>query len=241
MKLRQGSTRVKKKFKKTHVSSLVCVNRKALQQKNITYKPWPVFEDMTVNNDCDKNDLWVCKYTSYQMVKRNLHSTIQSDIFVWNEKTHLVCNRQDLHHLKQAENEEDHAIYWLKQTARPSTIVESCGSKLMEFTNKIQKIQCHRGNENRLILLSEFADLINILQEEDDSEIIQKKIHVLIFDCEFCVKSQLHCIADFRELFDSSFKAGYILTVLTTHELEAHQVNLVIVHVDGKGISILFA
>ncbi|XP_068230443.1 uncharacterized protein [Palaemon carinicauda] len=93
--------RVKVPFKKTHVYSFVLLNIYMLKKRNIQYNTWEVFEDISLNNQCQDKGLWVIKYNRFTIWKQSLKTWIP-DMFVWNEETSLqedkyvACNSSDI-------------------------------------------------------------------------------------------------------------------------------------------------
>ena len=66
-------------FKRVHVHSLVLLNIPKLKSKKIKYKPFCVYEDLDINNQCDEEGVIVCKFNKYRMVKKQLKSNIMNE------------------------------------------------------------------------------------------------------------------------------------------------------------------
>ncbi|CAH1775368.1 unnamed protein product [Owenia fusiformis] len=136
IKLRKGSLRVKKPFKQTHVHSLVFVNIKALKAKGVKYRPWPVFEDLNMNNDADKAGLNVVKFSRFFMVKRNLKSWI-SEMCTYNLEDFKTDNR-----LPMAQGWDDKLVRWLRCNSRPNKIIQVKTRRKHENNIHETKVEC---------------------------------------------------------------------------------------------------
>ena len=60
---------VRRPFTKTQVYALVLLNVKSTVEKGVFYRPWPCWEDLRFNDDCDKAGLWVVKCNRYCFYK----------------------------------------------------------------------------------------------------------------------------------------------------------------------------
>ena len=85
--------RVARPFAKTQVYAAVLLNVKSTVEKKVFYRPWPCWEDLRFNDDCDKAGLWVVKCNRYLFHKVQYNDWINSlalpSIFQWNEDTKL--------------------------------------------------------------------------------------------------------------------------------------------------------
>ena len=77
-------------FAKTQVYAAVLLNVKSTVEKRVLYRPWPCWEDLRFNDDCDKEDLWVVKCNRFRFHKVQYSDWINSlvpPIFQWTEDT----------------------------------------------------------------------------------------------------------------------------------------------------------
>ena len=83
-----------KPFSKAQVYSAVLLNVKATVESGVFYRPWPCWEDLRFNDDCDKAGLWVLKFNRFKLWKIQykdwINSLQLSDLFQWDETTILV-------------------------------------------------------------------------------------------------------------------------------------------------------
>ena len=80
-------------FSRTQVYALVLLNVKSTVEKGVFYRPWPCWEDLRFNDDCDKAGLWVVKCNRYCFYKLQYQDWINSlalpGIYQWNEESRL--------------------------------------------------------------------------------------------------------------------------------------------------------
>ena len=80
-----------KPFAKTQVYAAVLLNVKSTVEKRVLYRPWPCWEDLRFNDDCDKEGLWVVKCNRFRFHKVQYNDWINSlvlpGIFQWTEDT----------------------------------------------------------------------------------------------------------------------------------------------------------
>ena len=77
-------------FAKTQVYAAVLLNVKSTVEKRVLYRPWPCWEDLRFNDDCDKEGLWVVKCNRFRFHKVQYRDWINSlvpPIFQWTEDT----------------------------------------------------------------------------------------------------------------------------------------------------------
>ena len=77
-------------FAKTQVYAAVLLNVKSTVEKRVLYRPWPCWEDLRFNDDCDKEGLWVVKCNRFRFHKVQYSDWINSlvpPIFQWTEDT----------------------------------------------------------------------------------------------------------------------------------------------------------
>ena len=56
-------------FSRAQVYAAVLLNVKSTVEKSVFYRPWPCWEDLRFNDDCDKAGLWVVKCNRYSFLK----------------------------------------------------------------------------------------------------------------------------------------------------------------------------
>ena len=80
-------------FSKTQVYAAVLLNVKSTVEKGVFYRPWPCWEDLRFNDDCDKAGLWVVKCNRYSFLKVQYKDWINSlappKIFEWRDDSIL--------------------------------------------------------------------------------------------------------------------------------------------------------
>ena len=81
-------------FAKTQVYAAVLLNVKSTVDKGVFYRPWPCWEDLRLNDDCDKAGLWVVKCNRYCFFKVQykdwMNSLVLPGVFLWNENSSLM-------------------------------------------------------------------------------------------------------------------------------------------------------
>ena len=81
-------------FMKTQVYAVILLNVKSTVDKGVFYRPWPCWEDLRFNDDCDKAGLWVVRCNRYSFVKVQYKAWIESlvlpQVFPWDEKCSIV-------------------------------------------------------------------------------------------------------------------------------------------------------
>ncbi|XP_067025537.1 uncharacterized protein [Acropora muricata] len=84
---------VRRPFSKTQVCALVLLNVRSTVEKGVFYRPWPCWEDLRFNDDCDKAGLWVVRCNRYCFYKLQYQDWINSlalpGIYQWNEESKL--------------------------------------------------------------------------------------------------------------------------------------------------------
>ena len=80
-------------FAKTQVYAAILLNVKSTVEKRVWYRPWPCWEDLRFNDDCDKEGLWVvkCNRFHFHKVQYNdwINSLVLPGIFQWTEDTNV--------------------------------------------------------------------------------------------------------------------------------------------------------
>ena len=76
-------------FAKAQVYAATLLNVKSTVEKGVFYRPWPCWEDLRFNDDCDKAGLWVVKCNRYCFLKVQYNDWINNlvfpNIFEWEE------------------------------------------------------------------------------------------------------------------------------------------------------------
>ena len=85
--------KVVRPFAKTQVFAAVLLNVKSSVEKEVFYRPWPCWEDLRFNDDCDKAGLWVVKCNRFHFHKVQYNDWIEGlacpSIFQWTENSKL--------------------------------------------------------------------------------------------------------------------------------------------------------
>ncbi|CAH3029665.1 unnamed protein product, partial [Porites evermanni] len=78
-------------FAKTQVYAAILLNVKSTVEKRVLYQPWPCWEDLRFNDDCDKEGLWVVKCNRFRFHKVQyrdwINSLVLPGIFQWTADT----------------------------------------------------------------------------------------------------------------------------------------------------------
>ena len=81
--------RVLQPFNKAQVYAVMLLNVRSTVEKKVFYRPWPCWEDLRFNDDCDKAGLWVVKCNRYHFLKVQYNDWINNlalpNIFPWRE------------------------------------------------------------------------------------------------------------------------------------------------------------
>ena len=93
--LLRSAPRALNPFSKTQVYAAILLNVKSTVEKGVFYRPWPCWEDLRFNDDCDKEGLWVVKCNRYHFLKVQYNDWINSlalpSIFEWKDD----CTQED--------------------------------------------------------------------------------------------------------------------------------------------------
>ena len=80
-------------YLRTQVYAAVLLNVKSTVKKGVLYRPWPCWEDLRFNDDCDKAGLWVVKCNRYSFLKVQYKDWINNlgppKIFEWRDSSIL--------------------------------------------------------------------------------------------------------------------------------------------------------
>ena len=81
--------RAARPFNKAQVYAVMLLNVRSTVEKKVFYRPWPCWEDLRFNDDCDKAGLWVVKCNRYHFLKVQYNDWINNlalpNIFPWRE------------------------------------------------------------------------------------------------------------------------------------------------------------
>ena len=72
---------------RSHVTSVVYFNGEALQQRRVTFQPWPFREDLQFNCQASEAGLHVVKFNSFVVIKDK--SPALPDMVLWDEAFRL--------------------------------------------------------------------------------------------------------------------------------------------------------
>ena len=80
-------------YLKTQVYAAILLNVKSTVRKGVFYRPWPCWEDLRFNDDCDKAGLWVVKCNRYSFLKVQykdwINNLVPPKIFEWKDDSIL--------------------------------------------------------------------------------------------------------------------------------------------------------
>ena len=79
-------------FSKTHCTSFMKINNKALIKKGLLFKPWKALEDLHFCNDVDQAGFNVVKLSYFEFIKA--HSRDPLDLYIWNANEVVGNNLQ---------------------------------------------------------------------------------------------------------------------------------------------------
>ena len=174
-------------FAKTQVYAAVLLNVKSTVEKKVFYRPWPCWEDLRFNDDCDKADLWVvkCNRFHFHKVQYNdwIKDLVRPTIFVWKKDSFLeerplaselpkvIEEEIILGHLRSFVNTEGHENYFKGQIGydqpedcddqfSPSKIVEELDLRTLDLHNYESK---ESGSKKKIsvLILSYCASVAN--------------------------------------------------------------------------------
>ena len=174
-------------FAKTQVYAAVLLNVKSTVEKKVFYRPWPCWEDLRFNDDCDKADLWVvkCNRFHFHKVQYNdwIKDLVRPTIFVWKKDSFLeerplaselpkvIEEEIILGHLRSFVNTEGHENYFKGQIGydrpedcddqfSPSKIVEELDLRTLDLQNYESK---ESGSKKKIsvLILSYCASVAN--------------------------------------------------------------------------------
>ena len=118
----------KNPFSKTQVYAFILLNVKSTVEKGVFYRPWPCWEDLRFNDDCDKAGLWVVKCNRYHFLKVQykdwINNLVPLSLFKWKDDTFLVEKKQDGSELPE-DLEEDIILEHLRELVE-SQGLENC-------------------------------------------------------------------------------------------------------------------
>ncbi len=255
--LRNGryTNRVCNPFKNTHIVGLSFLNIKALQEHNIRYEPWPVWEDLTLNNDCDQSGLFVVKYNRFLFIKRHIPSWLP-DVYKWDDKT-------DLEERKDGKADADRSLEILLSYVQSWAPPQYCRSwpdradrgfpDMKALETKIQKkmeesIKIHQSTIHKHHVVFFYPtynlDLVPKYLTETPG-LGHFTHHVMIFPIEACLKLQLTTVENFKtKIIDKNFigqdgVSQPLFEVVTSHNPKEFNIKMVLVYVEGRGKYVL--
>ena len=231
--------RMKKPFKNTHVYKLCLINMEALDWKEIQYKPWEVWEDLHLNNDCDQNGLYVVKFNRFVAHVRNLQ-TWQPKVYEWNSETRLEV--ESTRKLSKAADESDTLLKYIRDWAPPTPPKRwedyyPSGPKpaeLVRLVNKIKKL-CPANHHFASVCPSKLGSYLH-----DMPGLASFEKHVLVLPKTACCNSQWLTLNDFkREVIKPHFEAAsadkeLLFQVVSSHNVCTYDVSLILVYVEGR-------
>ena len=244
MKSRPTIRKMVKPFKRTHVFSLVLLNIEALKQKEIRYKPWSVYEDCNLNNDCDEKGLWVCKYRKFIMTKNHL-KTWMPRVYVWPSGESLERMGQK----DAAGGWVDPLLQWLKSNAppkrldlipvlRPEEEARVLGEQLTDLTAKIRQIP---GGKHLCLVLQKLKQYPSVsacfvLQQ---FFLLMKSVggfqkHSLFIPTDLCQEQRILSRENFQEKLVKPCFGEVDFEVITSHNIQEYKVPVVLLYVEGK-------
>ena len=80
-------------YLRTQVYAAILLNVKSTVERGVFYRPWPCWEDLRFNDDCDKAGLWVVKCNLYHFLKVQyidwINNLVPPKIFEWKDDSIL--------------------------------------------------------------------------------------------------------------------------------------------------------
>ncbi len=237
-------------FRNTHVFGISFLNIEALKEHGIKYEPWPVWEDLTLNNDCDQSGLFVVKYNRFLFMKRHIPSGLP-DVYVWNEETDLQ-KEQDVKN--NADRSVEILINHIQSWAPPKSCREcpdgensafpEMKSMHQKIAQKIKESEIHESVLHRHHIVffypGENLQLVsNYLKQTTGLGHFSRLI--MVFPIEACHKFKLTTVRDFKtKIVDGNFtnedgNTEPLFQVFTSHNPYNFKVKMVLVYVEGKG------
>lgn len=186
LKARRGIGNVTRGFKKTHVHSLVLLNVQTLKANDLLYQPWQVFEDLDMNERCDRKSLWLCKFNRFLLYKKRMPSTIP-----------LVYDWNDIDYAKHTENlatdEENRLYQFISSKAPPQATYYQFDDNGLTVPNKALVDLYNRVNKIRYGRDVHFVCLD--MQMADNVDIVEKKLKDHLTGTSGIGGYIYHCIA----------------------------------------------
>ena len=227
-------TRIKRPFKNTHVYKVSMININALKRKKIEYKPWEVWEDLHLNNDCDQAGLFVVKFNRYAASTRDW-STWQPDLFIWDDDTNLYIKIK----LKPTTDESNFLLRYIRDWAPPgrygdSWPEESRPDELSLLVDKISKLL--RAQHHFAAVHPDF--LQRYLHETRGLSSFQK--HILVMSKAACTDKKWTTLDDFRKnIIEPHFESvdeGKVLDFIvgSSHNVKEFDIKIILIYVEGK-------
>lgn len=233
-------TTAKRPFLNTHVVSLCVVNVKALKEKEVKYKPWEVWEDLHLNNQCNEKDLFVVKFNRFVLFKKSI-PTWQPQVYIWNDDTRLDARMMS----KTPENEIDPLLRYIGDNASPGRCEYPClvEGEFPEMMSLVREIRTWERGKHHFAAVHPNS-LEGYLRETVYLSLFEE--HILLFPIAECIANGWTRLNDIWDCviiphFDplkpgKEGEPGKVeLTVLNSHNVEEFDVKLLLMHVRGKG------
>ena len=230
-----SETRIKRPFKNTHVYKVSLININALRTKGIEYKPWEVWEDLRLNNDCDQANLYVVKFNRYAASIRNW-STWQPDLFIWDGDTNLGV--ESTAELKPTSEESNFLLRYIRDWAPPGRYEDSCPNeqKPAELSLLVKKIGKLLRAKHHFAAVHPDS-LKSYLQETPGLSSFEK--HILVLSKTACVEKKWATLNDFeKNIIEPHFESieGNVVSfkIGSSHNVKEFDVKIILIYVEGK-------
>ena len=229
-------TRIKKPFKNTHVYKVSLINISALKSKHIEYKPWEVWEDLRLNDDCDQAGLFVVKFNRFAARVRNW-STWQPALFIWGEKTTLdmACDKKPV----PAGDESNLLLKYIKDWALPGRCEDDLSNdqrpeEMAQLVKIIEKLSWPGRHHFAAV---HPTSLNAYLRKTRGLSSFEK--HILILSKKSCCENNWKTVNDFsKNVIIPNFVSveGGVpeFRIGNSHNVTEYDVTIVLVYIEGK-------
>ena len=223
-------------FKNAHVCSLCLLNIPALKEKEIGYKPWEVWEDLHLNNDCDQKGLHVVKYNRFVVHKRRL-ATWMPLVYEWKDDfTRVLMNTERT--LEPAENETSYLLDFIRSNAAPGRWGMSPQSLEKDaptnLKSLLEKVKAMLRSEHHFAVLLPGA-VSSYLQQTPGLSSFRR--HVLAFPlkkCSWTKRCEVGEAVVAKNFTPLEGRDTVPFTVATSHMPNKYNVSVLLVAVEGK-------
>ncbi len=234
------SSRVCNPFNNAHVCGLTFLNIHALREHEIKFQAWPVWEDLTLNNDCDRNGLFVAKYNRFVCFKRNIPSWLP-EVYIWNDQTFL--KETDCKSAKPAERSAEILLHYIQSWAAPQYCrlwSEKGLENVPDMKSLRDMIQHTKAFKHHIVF---FYPTTTLKIVEDYLTRIPGlgyfNRHIMVFPIAACWEFQLHTVSTIQSTIVNSYFTGENgaprFEVVTSHNINHYKVEMLLVYVEGKG------